>query len=97
MDCPLANRLFPGSLGAPGHVRGWGETVILSDGDVVFRPRKGQRSGLRKAVEGRVPIYIHKGQKLDDVEAGYPVRHYVMRMDAIAPKWPMPAMTPRAG
>ena len=61
----------------------WGRTVILSDGDVVFQPRKIQRSGLWKAVEGRVLIYIHKEQMLEDVERRYPARHYVMVDDKL--------------
>jgi hypothetical protein len=77
VDYPFANRLYPGSLDALEHGRAWGETVILSDGDVVFQPRKVQRSGLWEAVEGRVLIYIHKEQMLDDVELRYPARHYV--------------------
>ncbi len=78
VDYPFANRLYPGSLGALKHVRSWGKTVILSDGDVVFQPRKVQRSGLWGAVEGRVLIYIHKEQMLDEVERLYPARYYVM-------------------
>jgi len=80
VDYPFASRLYPGSLDALEleHVRSWGKTVILSDGDVVFQPRKVQRSGLWEAVEGRVLIYIHKEQMLDDVEQRYPARHYVM-------------------
>ena len=68
VDYPFVNRLYPGALDALEHVRAWGETVILSDGDVVFQPRKVQRSGLWDAVEGRVLIYIHKEQMLDEVE-----------------------------
>src|SRR5512135_1339711 len=83
VDYPFAKRLYPGSLGALEHVRPWGLTVILSDGDVVFQPRKVQRSGLREAVEGRVLIYIHKEQMLDDVERHYPARHYVMVDDKL--------------
>jgi hypothetical protein len=73
VDYPFANRLYPGSLDAIEHVRLWGLTVILSDGDVVFQPRKVQRSGLWEAVEGRVLIYIHKEQMLDDVRRRRPV------------------------
>jgi len=83
VDYPFANRLYPGSLGALEHVRAWGPTVILSDGDVVFQPRKVQRSGLWEAAEGRVLIYIHKEQVLDDVELRYPARHYVMVDDKL--------------
>jgi FMN phosphatase YigB (HAD superfamily) len=83
VDYPFANRLYPGSLDVLEHVRAWGETVILSDGDVVFQPRKVQRSGLWEAVEGRVLIYVHKEQMLDDVERHYPARHYVMVDDKL--------------
>ena len=83
VDYPFANRLYPGSLDVLEHVRAWGETVILSDGDVVFQPRKVQRAGLWEAVEGRVLIYIHKELMLDDVEGNYPARHYVMVDDKL--------------
>jgi FMN phosphatase YigB (HAD superfamily) len=83
VDYPFANRLYPGSLDALEHVRPWGLTVILSDGDVVFQPRKVQRSGLWEAVEGRVLIYIHKEQMLDDVERNYPAGHYIMVDDKL--------------
>lgn len=83
LEYPFANRLYPGSLDALEHVRQWGSTVILSDGDVVFQPRKAQRSGLWEAVEGRVLIYIHKEDMLDAVMARYPARHYVMVDDKL--------------
>jgi FMN phosphatase YigB (HAD superfamily) len=83
VDYPFANRLYPGSLDVLEYLRPWGPTVILSDGDVVFQPRKVQRSGLWEAVEGRVLIYIHKEQMLDDVERRYPARHYVMVDDKL--------------
>jgi FMN phosphatase YigB (HAD superfamily) len=83
VDYPFANRLFPGSLDAIEHLNGWGPTVILSDGDVVFQPRKVDRSGLSEAVGGRVLIYIHKEHELDDVERRYPARHYVLVDDKV--------------
>ncbi len=83
VDYPFANRLYPGSLDAIEHVRPWGPAVILSDGDVVFQPRKVQRSGLWEAVEGRVLIYIHKEQMLKEVEQQYPASHYVMVDDKL--------------
>jgi FMN phosphatase YigB (HAD superfamily) len=83
VDYPFANRLYPASLDALEHVRTWGETVILSDGDVVFQPRKVRRSGLWEAVEGRVLIYIHKERMLDEVERLYPAGHYVMVDDKL--------------
>lgn len=83
VDYPFANRLYPGSLDALERVRQWGPTVILSDGDVVFQPRKVRRSGLWDAVEGRVLIYIHKELMLADVERHYPARRYVMVDDKL--------------
>ena len=77
LDYPFAERLYPGALAALARCRREGLTVILSDGDVVFQPRKIQRSGLWDAVEGRVLIYLHKEQMLDAVERRYPARHYV--------------------
>src|ERR1035437_7773057 len=83
LEYSFANRLYPGSLDVIKYLSAWGPTVILSDGDVIFQPRKTQRSGLYEAVEGRVLIYIHKEQQLDDVEKRYPARHYVLVDDKL--------------
>lgn len=83
LDYPFASRLYPRTLDVIRHLRTLGLTVILSDGDVVFQPRKIQRSGLWAAVEGRVLIYIHKEQMLDSVAARYPARHYVVMDDKL--------------
>src|SRR5205809_2304077 len=83
VNYPFANRLFPASLDALEHVRSFGPTVILSDGDVVFQPLKVNRSGLFEAVDGRVLIYIHKEKELDDVEGRFPADHYVLIDDKL--------------
>lgn len=83
VNYPFANRLYPGSLDVIERFRQWGPVVILSDGDVVFQPRKVERSGLWDAVEGHVLIYIHKEEMLDDVEERYPARRYVMVDDKL--------------
>jgi FMN phosphatase YigB (HAD superfamily) len=83
LEYSFANRLHPGSLEVIKHLGTWGPTVILSDGDVIFQPRKVERSGLYQAVERRVLIYIHKEQQLDDVEKRYPARHYVLVDDKL--------------
>jgi FMN phosphatase YigB (HAD superfamily) len=83
LDYPFADRLYPQALAVIGHLGGWGPTVILSDGDMVYQPRKIQRSGLWDAVDGRVLIYVHKEQMLDDVERRYPAQHYVMMDDKL--------------
>jgi FMN phosphatase YigB (HAD superfamily) len=83
VDYPFADRLYPGALDVIKHLAKWGTTVILSDGDVVFQPRKVQRSGLWDAVEGRVLIYIHKEKMMDEVMERYPALHYVMVDDKL--------------
>jgi FMN phosphatase YigB (HAD superfamily) len=78
VDYPFANRLYPGALDVLERFRTWGPTVILTDGDVVFQPRKVERSGIFETVDGHVLIYIHKEEALDDIERRYPAQHYVM-------------------
>ena len=80
---PFAERLFPGALSVIRHVSSLGRVAILSDGDVVFQPRKVERSGLWAAVSGEVLIYIHKEQVLDDVERRCPADHYVVVDDKV--------------
>lgn len=83
LDYPFADRLYPGALDVIKHLGLHGPTVVLSDGDVVFQPRKIQRSELWQAVEGRVLIYVHKERMLGDMERRYPARHYVMVDDKL--------------
>src|ERR1043166_419425 len=79
----FAERLFPEALEVIERGPQWGAAVILSDGDVVFQPLKVSRSGLANAVAGRVLIYVHKEQELDDVEQRYPAEHYVLVDDKL--------------
>ena len=83
LDYPFTDRLYPRSIDALEHLSTLGTTVIISDGDVVFQPRKIQRSGLWDAVGGRVLICIHKEQMLADVERRFPARHYIMVDDKL--------------
>jgi FMN phosphatase YigB (HAD superfamily) len=89
VNYPFANRLFPESLDAVEHARAWGPAVILSDGDVVFQPRKIERSGLFDLVEHNILIYVHKEQELADVERRYPAERYVVVDDKL---WLLEAM-----
>jgi hypothetical protein len=82
IDYPFADQLYPGSLEVLRRLRSWGPTVIVSDGDVIFQPRKVERSGIWKEAEG-VLIYIHKEQELDDIARRYPARHYVFVDDKL--------------
>jgi FMN phosphatase YigB (HAD superfamily) len=83
VNYPFANRLYPESLDAVEYARRMGRAVILSDGDVVFQPRKVDRSGLYDTFQGHVLIYVHKELELEDVEAKYPAAHYVMVDDKV--------------
>lgn len=78
LEYPFAARLFPGALDAVAHLSALGRPVVLSDGDVVFQPRKIMRSGIWDAVAGRVMIYLHKERVLDHMQVRYPATHYVM-------------------
>ena len=83
IDYPFADRLYPRALEVITHLSRFGQTVILTDGDVVFQPRKLQRSGLWDAVDGRALVYVHKEKVLEAVQAHYPARHYVMVDDKL--------------
>src|SRR6059036_2804172 len=83
VNYPFANRLYPNALDVLEHVKPLGTPAILSDGDVVFQPRKVDCSGLYAAVEGNVMIYVRKEQELADVEQRYPAEHYVLVDDKL--------------
>jgi FMN phosphatase YigB (HAD superfamily) len=83
IDYPFANRLYPNSLDVIEKVKAWGRTALLTDGDVVFQPRKVERSGLLEAVKGHVLVYTHKEHELKDVSHRYPSPHYVVVDDKL--------------
>ena len=93
IDYPFAKRLYPSALDVLKKFRRWGRTVILTDGDVVFQPRKVERSGIYAAVKGHVLIYVHKEKALADVVRRYPSKHYVLVddklriLDAVKKAW----------
>jgi FMN phosphatase YigB (HAD superfamily) len=78
LDYPFSERLYPRALAALDHLRTIGATAIVSDGDIVFQPRKIQHSGLWDAVDGRVLVTLHKERRLDLVQRRFPASHYVM-------------------
>jgi hypothetical protein len=83
LDYPFAERVYPGALEVLARFGRLGLTVVFSDGDVVFQPRKVERSGIRRAVEDRVLVHIHKERELDCVERFYPAAHYVLIDDKL--------------
>jgi FMN phosphatase YigB (HAD superfamily) len=93
VDYPFKRRLYPDSLKVLARLRELGRTVILTDGDVVYQPRKVVQSGIFKAVDGHVLIYVHKEAALADVQRRYPAKHYVVVddklriLDAIKKAW----------
>ena len=83
MDYPFAERLYPHAYDVLQRLRGLAPTVILSDGDVVFQPRKVERAGLGQCSDGDVLIYIHKEESLADVERRFPADHYILVDDKL--------------
>ncbi len=78
LDYPFAERLYVHAFEALHHLSNFGQTVILTDGDVALQAHKIKRSGLWDAVGARVLIYIHKEKMLGAIERQYPARHYVL-------------------
>jgi FMN phosphatase YigB (HAD superfamily) len=78
LEYPFADALYPQALATIGHLASLGTPIVLSDGDIVFQPRKIQRAGIWEAVAGRVLIYVHKERSLASLQQRYPAEHYVM-------------------
>ncbi len=78
LDYPFRDNLYEHAIEIIEHLGNIGHPVILSDGDIVFQPHKIHRSGLWDAFSGRVLIYVHKEEMLEDVQDRYPAKHYVM-------------------
>jgi FMN phosphatase YigB (HAD superfamily) len=78
LDYPFAERLYDGALDVLAHLRRLGPTVVLTDGDAIFQPRKVERAGIARAVAGHVLVYVRKELELDDVERRYPAERYVL-------------------
>lgn len=83
VDYPFHDRLYPNAIAVVKKAQLAGTTVILSDGDAVFQPRKVERSGLWPVFGDNVLIYVHKELELADVENHFPARHYVMIDDKL--------------
>ena len=75
---PFFDKLYPYALETLHHLRTLGLTVIVSDGDWRYQPEKIFLSDLAETVEGRVLIYVHKQQHLDEIQQRYPADHYAM-------------------
>jgi FMN phosphatase YigB (HAD superfamily) len=80
---PFAERLYPGALDVLAHLHALGPTVVVTDGEAVFQPHKIERSGIARAVDGNVLVYVHKELSLDDVERRHPAERYVLVDDKV--------------
>ena len=78
LEYPFPRLLYPAALAALAHAGTLGRAAVLSDGDIVFQPRKIYRSGIWDTVDGRVLVYIHKERSLANLQERYPASHYVM-------------------
>ncbi|MGZ3610863.1 MAG: HAD family hydrolase [Ktedonobacteraceae bacterium] len=75
---PFFNALYPHTLETLRYLRKLGLTVIVSDGDLYFQAEKIFNSAIAETVEGRVLIYIHKQEHLNEIMERYPADHYAM-------------------
>ncbi len=75
---PFFKALYPQALETLYYLNTLGTTVIVSDGDFFFQAEKIFSSNIADAVEGRVLLYIHKQEHLDEIQQRYPADHYVM-------------------
>lgn len=83
LSYPFRDRLFVRSLDVIEHLKQWGKTVMLADGDILLQSYKLDRSRVYQAVERRALICIHKEKELDVVLERYPAEHYVMVDDKL--------------
>jgi FMN phosphatase YigB (HAD superfamily) len=75
---PFTNALYPHTLETLRYLRTLGLTVIVSDGDLYFQAEKIFNSAIAETVEGRVLLYKHKQEHLQEITKQYPADHYAM-------------------
>jgi len=75
---PFDKALYPYTLETIQHLKTIGQVVIVSDGDLYFQAEKIFNSSLADAVDGRVLLYTHKQEHLDEITQHYPTDHYVI-------------------
>ncbi len=74
---PYWKVLYPYALETLQHLRTLGIPVIVSDGDQYFQAEKIINSNLAEAVDGRVLLFVHKQQHLDELRKAFPGDHFV--------------------
>ena len=83
IEYDFRERLFPDALKVLKYMWKHGKVALVSDGDVVFQPRKVECCGLMQAVKGNVLIYVHKERELSNIAKRLPASHYVVIDDKI--------------
>ena len=78
MEYPFASSLYPDTISTLGYLTTVGTPTIVSDGDQVYQPLKISNSGLRAAVNGRVLVFVHKEDHLEEIFQRWPASHYVL-------------------
>jgi phosphoserine phosphatase len=73
---PFSKALYPYALETVQHLNTLGTAVIVSDGDPIFQSEKIISSNLAEAVEGRVLLYVHKQDHVQETMKAYPGDHY---------------------
>jgi len=75
---PYRTAAFPGAHEVLRRAATVGRVAILSDGDPVYQPAKVARAGFADEVAGRVFVFAHKEDHLDEVERRLPAERYVL-------------------
>jgi FMN phosphatase YigB (HAD superfamily) len=78
LDYPFAERLYPRALEVLAHLRACAPTVIFTEGDLVFQPRKLRSAGIWDAAGGQAIVCLHKTFALTLLHRRYPAAHYFM-------------------
>jgi hypothetical protein len=74
---PYWKVLYPDALETLHYLRTIGLPVVVSDGDLVFQAHKIVNSNLSEAVEGRVLLFVHKQEHIEEIKQKFPGDHYV--------------------
>jgi hypothetical protein len=75
---PFHEDLYPQVPETLRYLSTFGTTVIVSDGDLRYQSEKILNSDLAEMVDGRVMLFVHKQQHLDEIMQRYPAEHFAV-------------------
>ncbi|GHO82828.1 HAD family hydrolase [Dictyobacter formicarum] len=75
---PFQKALFPEVFETLQYLNSIGTVVIVSDGDLDYQADKIFNSALAEAVNGRVLLFVHKQEHIEEIKQRYPGDHYVI-------------------